>query len=115
VKVSITAIHLKEFPKAKEYAQSKIESLAKYHPHLEAVNVRLIGKKSHRGQEQDYYCELIIHIPKHRIEILDSERAINKAIDKAIERAKKTLVRYKEKGISKKHKAAIRAKTVRRI
>lgn len=110
VKINIATIHLKEFPKAKEYAQEKIKNLDKYHLHLEGLDVRLIGKKSHRGQEQDYYCELTIHVPNHKIEIVDVQRDIEKAVDRAIARAKKALVRYKEKELSKKHKAAIRSK-----
>lgn len=107
MKIQIAAIHLDNASKAKHYALKKISHLTKYNHHIEGINVRLIAKKAHRGQEQDFYCELTIHTPGHRLEIVDIERDIDKAVDRAIEKAKVSLVRSKEKEQSKKHKEAL--------
>lgn len=114
MKIIISGLHLKEFPKIEEYAKKKLAKLAKYNTKIEQIHARLISKKSHRGQEQDYYCEIEVVIPNHNLEIVDTERAIDKAIDKAIERMKRLLVKTKEKDISKKHKEGILTKFLKR-
>lgn len=107
MKTIISLVHLEKDPKLELYAQNKVEKLEKFHPKIEEINVRLIAEKSHRGQENDYYCEITVAIPKHVLEIVDHERAMDKAIDKAIERMKRLLVKAKEKEISKKHRGGI--------
>lgn len=112
--IIVTSVHFKD-PKLEAYAYKKIQKLAKYHHNIESINARLISKKAHRGQEQDYYCEITIYVPKHVIEIVDSQRAMDKAIDKAVERTKRALVKHKEKLISKKHKKGIINKFLQRF
>ncbi len=112
--ISISGLHLESDPKLKEYADKKIKKLLRYHPNITDLKVRLIAQKSHRGQEQDYYCEITVHVPGKILEIVDSERAMDKAIDKAVERAKRTLIRHHEKTISRKHKEGIVAKLLTR-
>lgn len=112
--ITITSVHFK-VPKIKEYAIKKVQKLAKYHFGIESINVRLISKKSHRGQEQDFWCEITVHVPRQVIEIIDSERAMDKAIDKAVERTKRALIKHKEKLISKKHKKGIINKFLQRF
>ena len=113
MQVTISTLHLPESNKAKEYVAKKIERLGKFYPNIKIIEVRLIGKKSHRGKENDYYCELTIGLPKKVLEIVDVERDIEKAIDKALERAKRVLVKTKEKKVSEKHWAAITSKQKR--
>lgn len=100
----ISGIHLKNFPELEQYANEKAQKLTKYHSQIEEILVRLIWEKSHRGQDEDYYCEITIHIPGRILEIVDTERDMEKAIDKAVERMKRLIVKTKEKTISKKHK-----------
>lgn len=115
MKIKIAFIHLKKNPKIKKYTFEKIEKLEKYYHKIEKIDVRLISEKAHRGQDNDYICELRIKIPGKVLEIIDTERAIDKAVDKAVERAKVTLTRAKEKELSKFHKASIKMKGVKRI
>lgn len=113
MQITITTLHLPQSTEAKEYVAKKIERLGKFYPSIKIIEVRLIGKKSHRGQENDYYCELTIGLPKKVLEIVDVEREIEKAIDKALERAKRVLVKTKEKKVSEKHWAALTEKQKR--
>lgn len=107
MKIVISGIHLKKNPQIEDYATKKVQKLQKFHPKIEKIYVRLIEKGAHRGKEQDYICEITIHVPGHILEITDSERAMDKAIDKAIERMKRTLTKHKEKTIEKKRWRAI--------
>lgn len=105
--IVISGLHLKKEPQLEEYARKKILKLAKYHAKILQIDVRLIAKPTHRGQENDYYCEITAKVPGKTLEIVDSERAMDKAIDKAVERMKRTLVKYREKKITKLHKKGI--------
>lgn len=110
----VSSIHLEDSQKWETYAYKKVGKLGKFAQNIEEINVRLIGKKAHRGQDNDYYCEITIHIPKKVLEIVDSERSIDKAIDKAVERMKRKLVKYREKKISRWHKVGVLNKLLRR-
>ncbi|OGD87288.1 ribosomal subunit interface protein, partial [Candidatus Curtissbacteria bacterium RBG_13_35_7] len=98
--INISALHQQNSTKIKLYAKKKVEKLAKYHNQIQKIKARLISQKSHRGQDQDCTCELTIHIPRQILEIVDSERDFYKAVDSAINRAKRTLIKSKEKQIS---------------
>ncbi|MEX2028092.1 MAG: ribosome-associated translation inhibitor RaiA [Candidatus Curtissbacteria bacterium] len=110
MKIIVSGLHLKKFPELEEYAQKRVAKLSKYHPKIEMINVRLISKKSHRGQENDYYCEIEVDIPKNNLVIVDTEREMDKAIDRAVERMKRQIVKIKNKEISKKHKEGLLTK-----
>lgn len=112
--ISISGLHLETDPKLREYAHKKTKKLLKYHPKITDLKVRLISEKSHRGQEQDYYCEITIHVPGRILEIVDVEREMEKAIDKAVERMKRALIKYREREISKLHKRGIVRKLLSR-
>ncbi len=114
MKIQITEIHLED-PKAKVYAQKKVEKLTKFHPKIERVNIRLFGEKAHRNQDHDFACEIEVAVPGHVLEIVDSERAIDKAIDKAVERMKRALVKHKEKQITRKHREGLVNKLLNRF
>lgn len=107
VQLTITAIHLISPQKAKDYAREKITRLAKYDHKIEKIEVRLIGQKSHRDKNTDFDCEIKIIVPGRDLEIKDTELTIEAAIDKAEERAKRLLVKNKEKHLSKKHKQGL--------
>lgn len=115
MKIIISALHADKSKEIKEYAEKKVKKLEKFHKKIEEINVRLISRKSHRGQDHDYYCEIEIAVPGHVLEIVDVERSMDKAIDKAYERMKRALVKHKEKHISKDHKRGVVAKVVRRL
>ncbi len=112
---SISGLHLESNPKLKAYADKKIKKLLRYHSQITDVKVRLLSEKSHRGREQDYYCEITIHVPGRILEIVDSERAMDKAIDKAVERMKRALIKHKEKAISKQHREGVFNKILSRF
>jgi putative sigma-54 modulation protein len=110
MQIKITRLHFEKSQKLNDYAIKKVEGLQKFHPKIELIQIRLIGKEANRGQEKDYFCELEIDLPGNNLVITDVERSMDKAIDRAIDRAKKLLRRTKEKALSKKHKEGIRAK-----
>lgn len=115
MKIIVSGIHLKEFPEVEEYAKEKVKKLAKFHSKIDLIEVRLISQKSHRDKEQDYYCEIEIDIPGKNLSIVDVEHSVDKAIDKAVERMKRLLVKVKEKKISKQHKEGIVTKIAKRF
>ncbi|OGD83239.1 ribosomal subunit interface protein [Candidatus Curtissbacteria bacterium RBG_13_40_7] len=112
--ISISELHIETNPELRAYAEKKSRKLTKYHPRIEDLKIRLISQKSHRGQEQDYYCELTIHVPGRILEIIDIQRDMEKAIDNAVERMKRILVKSREKEISKLHKRGIIGKLLNR-
>ena len=113
--ISITGLHIETDPKLKEYASTKAKKLLKYDARITDLKVRLFGEKAHRSENHDYYCEITVHVPGKILEIVDKERDVTKAIDKAVDRMKKALVRHREKTISKRHKEGLAAKLLRRL
>lgn len=113
--VTVSGIHISKHPNLKKYAKEKVEKLKKFHKQIEKIEVRLILEKDHRGQENDYYCEIKISIPGHNLEIKDVERNFEKAVDKAVIRMKTTLIRHKEKHLTREHKHGVINKILNRI
>lgn len=101
VNIIVSGLHLKNHPELEEYATKKATRLAKYNKNILEIRVRLIAKEAHRGKENDYYCEIEVDLPGKNLEVVDSERAMDKAIDKAIERMKRVIVKHKEKSKDK--------------
>lgn len=114
MKVVVSGIHLKKFPEAENYAKKKVGKLTKLYPNITVISVRLISEESHRGQEKDYYCEIEVDIPRRNLSIIDTERDMDKAIDRAVRRMSKLLRRTKEKTTSKKHKEGVKVKESRK-
>lgn len=110
MKIVVSGIHLKKFPQSEKYAIKRTQKLEKFHSKIKLLEIRLISEKAHRGQEKDYYCEIEAFLPGHNILVVDTEREMDKAIDKAVERMSQALRRAKEKDISKKHKEGIKLK-----
>ncbi len=92
------------------YTEKKVVKLTKYHSKIEEIKVRLISEKSHRNEDHNYFCEIEVVLPGHNLEVKDSELAMDKAIDKALERMKIALIRYKEKRLTKQHKQGLLGK-----
>jgi len=113
VRIKIAEIHFKD-QKIEDYALDKVSKLEKFHSGIKLVTIRLTLEKNHRTQNHTSFCELEFDMVGRDFVVKDSERQIDKAVDKAVERAKITLVRHKEKGISKKHKEALEAKKLKR-
>ncbi len=112
--ITVSGIHLTRHPKLKVYAKKKAEKLQKYHKQIEKIEVRLILEKGHRSRENDYYCEIKLTIPGHNLTVKDVERNFEKAVDKAVERMKTTLIRNKEKHLSREHKRGVLRKILER-
>lgn len=113
--ISVSGLHLRSDPKDKEYAQKKTSRLIKYDSRITDIKVRLFSEKAHRSEDHDYYCEITVHVPGKILEIVDRERSLDKAIDKAVERMKRVIVRHKEKVMSKQHKEGTIRKFIRRL
>ena len=109
--IIVSGSHFEDFPKAKKYAKEKLEKLSKYHPRIEKIVVRLISETAHRNENHDFTCEIIASIPGNNLEITQKDFAPDKALDIAIDRMKRLLVKSKEKQTSKKHKQALEAKS----
>ncbi len=109
MRIKIAEIHFKD-QKIEDYAVNKVSKLEKFHSGIKLVTIRLTLEKNHRTQNHTSFCELEFDMAGRDFVIKDSERQIDKAIDKAVERAKRSLVRHKEKEISKKHREAVKAK-----
>lgn len=102
--ITISAIHLEKTKSLEAYTQEKAQKLIKFHPKIEKIEVRLIGEKAHRSKQSEFTCEIKFVIPGHDLEIKDTESSIQAAVDKAEERAKRILVKNKEKHFSRKHR-----------
>jgi ribosomal subunit interface protein len=108
--IKVSGLHLKKMPDTKDYALKRADKLLKFHPQIEKIHIRLISEKSHRGQDNDFYCEITVATPRHTLEIVDVERDFDKAIDKAVERMKRTLTKHKEKRLTRKHQEGVKTK-----
>ncbi|MDO8486882.1 MAG: ribosome-associated translation inhibitor RaiA [Candidatus Curtissbacteria bacterium] len=112
--IIISGIHFEDFPETEDYAKEKVSRLSKYHSKIEKIEVRLSAEKSHRNDKHDFSCEIRISIPGDDLEVIDYERSIDKAIDKAVERIKRVLVKNKERQVSLQHNNGVISK-LRRI
>lgn len=115
MQIIISGLHLGKIPELKEYATKRVQKLARYFPHIIKLEVRLIWEKSHRNELHSAACEIIADIPGRNLQIVERDQNMDKAIDRAVERMKRLLVKTKEKLISKKHKGGIIAKIKRRF
>lgn len=115
MQLKVTAKHISDTNRATDYAKEKISKLTKYHSKIEKIEVWLIGEKSHRTKETDFECEIKIVIPGKDLEIKDSGQTIFSAIDKVEDRAKRLLVKHKEKHVSREHKQGIVSKIRKRF
>ncbi|OGD86978.1 ribosomal subunit interface protein [Candidatus Curtissbacteria bacterium RIFCSPHIGHO2_01_FULL_41_11] len=104
MQIIVSGSRLVEFPEIEAYAREKVSKLSKYSSKIENIRVRLISEKSHRNEQHNSFCEIALDLPGKNLEVKDSENSMDKAIDKAVERMKRALVKYKEKSVSKKHK-----------
>lgn len=113
--ISLSGLHLETDPKIKAYADKKVKKLLNYHSGITDIKVRLISQKAHRNDQHEFFCEITVHVPGKILEIVDREKDHAKAVDKAVERMKKSIIRYKEKTISRQHREGVLRKLVRRF
>lgn len=112
--IIVSGSHFEDFPKAEKYVRGKVERLAKYHPAIQKISVRLIAEKAHINKKHGFTCEIIVSIPGNDLEIVEKDLAADIAFDKALDRMKRLLVKSKEKKISLKHRFGILGKLLRR-
>ncbi len=113
-RIIVSGQHLKKYPKLEEYARKKVFKLFKFHSKIEKISVHFVLEKSHRDKEDNYFCELTIDVPGRNIEIRDLEHSFEKAVDRAVERAKRILVKHKEKPQSKRIRKGVLTKLLNR-
>lgn len=111
--IIISGSHFENFPKAEKYARDKVVKLAKFHPRIQQITVRLISEKAHRNVNHDFTCEIIASIPGNDLEIIEKDLAPDISFDKAFDRMKRLLVKTKEKQITKKHRFGLLGKLLR--
>lgn len=114
MKIIVSGLHLKKFPELEVYAVKRVQKLSRYFKNILKLEVRLIWEKSHRNELHSSTCEIIADIPGRNLEIVERDQTMDKAIDRAVERMHRLLVKTKEKKISKQHKEGIFAKILRR-
>lgn len=107
MKIIISGLHLKKFPELEVYAAKRVQKLTRYFKNIIKLEVRLIWEKSHRNELHSAACEIIADIPGRNLEIVERDQTMDKAIDRAVERMKRLLVKTKERKISKWHKIGI--------
>lgn len=113
--ISLTGLHLETDPKIKDYADKKVRKLLNYDNKITDIKVRLISQKAHRNEQHEFFCEITVHVPGKVLEIVDREKDHAKAVDKAVERMKRAIIRHKEKTVSRQHHDGIINKLVRRF
>lgn len=114
MKIIISGLHLKKFPQLEQYAAKRVQKLSRYFKNIVKLEVRLIWEKSHRNELHSAACEIIADIPGRNLEIVERDETMDKAIDRAVERMKRLLVKTKERSVSIKHKEGILRKKVNR-
>lgn len=113
--IIVSGIRFEDFEKAENYAKEKVARLSKYHQKILKIEVRLFAETDHLNPKHDFACKIKIALPGNDLEVMDREMSIDKAIDRAVERAKRTLIKYKEKSVSLDHKRGIVAKVRERL
>lgn len=108
--IIVSGKHLEEAPEMEAYAIKKVGKLAKFHSKIEKIAVDLVSETSHSDKNTDYFCEIIVDIPGKNLEIRQSNDSMDKAIDKAVERMKRLIVKDKEKHLSRIQKEGLRSK-----
>lgn len=114
MRIIVSGLHLAKFPELEDYAAKRVQKLGRYFPRIVKLEVRLIWERSHRNELHSSACEIIADIPGRNLEIVERDQSMDKAIDKAVERMKRLLVKTKEKSISIKRKEGILRKKVNR-
>lgn len=107
MKIIVSGSHLEQFPEMRAYTEKKASKLSKYNSQIEEIRIRLISERSHRNESHNSTCEIAVDLPGKNLEIVENDDSMDKAIDKAIERMQRLLVKAKEKRISKWHKFGI--------
>ncbi len=100
--IIVSGIHFEDFEKAEDYAKEKVAKLTKYHQKILKIEVRLFAETDHLNPKHDFACQIKIALPGNDLEVIDRERSIDKAIDRAVERMKRLLVKAKEKPQSRR-------------
>lgn len=113
--IIVSGSHIENFPQAEDYAKKKVARLGKYHSKIDKITVRLIEEKAHRNQNHDFVCEIIVSVPGKDLEIVDKDLSADMAIDKALDRMKRLLIKSKEKQITKKHRLGVLSKFLERF
>lgn len=111
MQIIVSQQHLDHLTDLTDYARKKAEKLVKFNSKIQKISIHLIAEKLHRGQEHDYYCQIEIDMPGKNLSLIDTQRSLDKAIDNALERAKRLIIKSKEKRISRKHKEGVVSKT----
>ncbi len=99
-KVNITCRHFKAHETLHEYIKSEIEGLEKYHIDILHADVILSFEKSVNSIKN---CEIILKIRDKTLTAKEDSDDFVKSIDKAIEKIKSQLLKYKDKHKAEKH------------
>lgn len=108
--IIVSGKHLKKAPEMEQYAIDKVQKLEKFHKNIEKITIDLFEEIAHADKNTDYFCEIIVDIPGRNLEIKESDSRMDKAIDFAVERMKRLMVKEKEKRITKKHQEGVKSK-----
>lgn len=110
MKIIISGQHLEKNPQLEQYAAKRVQKLGRYFKNVLKLEVRLIREKAHRNQLHSSACKIIADIPGRNLEIVERDESMDKAIDRAVERMHRLLVKTKEKKLSIQHREGIISK-----
>ncbi len=94
IKLNITARHFKAHETLQDYLKTEIEALAKYQEEILHADVILSFEKSIHSVKN---CELMIKLKDKILTAKESSDEFNKSIDKALDKIKAQLLKYKDK------------------
>lgn len=99
-KINITSRHFKAHETLQEYIKAELEILNKYNEEILHTDVILSFEKAVNSVKT---CEIIMKLRDKMITTKESSDDFNKAIDKAIDKIEKQLLKYKDKNKKVKH------------
>jgi len=97
-KLEISGVHMEVGDDLRKYVMKKIGKLDKYMPKhaRESVHVEVKLKERNTKGKNERTCEVILHLPKDVLTVVDTTINIYAAIDIVEEKLKDRLRKYKE-------------------
>lgn len=107
-KITITGRHFRSKPTLKTYALKKAQKLVKHFSHIESITITMDRDRAHRNRQTVYEVNIHVSIPGKNLNLTDEEANMRTALDSAINRIDRELIKTKEKIKSKRNRPAIR-------
>ena len=96
-KITITGRHFHSKPTLKTYALKKAQKLIKHFDHIESISITMDRDRAHRNRQSIYEVKIHVSIPGKNLNLTDEESNMRRAIDSAVNRIDRELIKTKEK------------------